>query len=129
MRLVPALPSHPGPWPRAPHGLAAGGVSELPDTGQPQLSRPLAFLPSLFTSARAPGSAIKQVTFCSAGGKPVDSIKAQPALNGCSAPGEPLLPGRERRARGAQDPPYPCALPGGGRPCRHRAQVCPSLAP
>lgn len=60
--------------------------SSLTQTGHPQLSRPLAFLPSLFTSACAPGSAIKQVTFCSAGGKPVDSIKAQPALNGCSAP-------------------------------------------
>ena len=107
----------------------AASLSSPTRTGHPQLSRPLAFLPSLFTSACVPGSAIKKVTFCSAGRKPVDSIKAQPALNGRSAPSEHLLSGRERRARGAQDPPHPCVLPVGDRPCRHRAQMCPSLAP
>lgn len=44
------------------------------------------YCPPFSTCACVPSFVIKKATFCSAGIKPVDSIQAEPALNGPSAP-------------------------------------------
>lgn len=47
MRLVPALPPTLGPRPRTPQGLAAGGVSELPDADRAPAALPASAFPAL----------------------------------------------------------------------------------
>lgn len=96
MSLVLTLPSHPRAL--APYIPCARSLSLC--------------CPPLSTCACVPGFAIKKATFCSAGIKPVDSIQAEPALNGPSAPSTHLLPDRAAASSRCprEDLPHPCPV-------------------